>query len=149
MRGTGSPGGEEERGEQKDKEEEGTGAGGAGAGEEDREAGRAELRTRSQVKRGGVTFVVDRHPGLASSLGWWGGRWRRALTRSGWSSTSGEGQEVKLSLGVVLGLGHDESLWYRLSGDPGPNKRGTCQPRNTDHFVMDPRQGRIFWREVF
>lgn len=44
-------------------------------------------------------------------------------TRSVVSSASGEWQELMLFLGVLLGLGQEDSLWFRFSGDPGPNPR--------------------------
>lgn len=50
--------------------------------------------------------------------------WTKSVaTRSVASSASGEWQELKLFLGVLFGLGQDDSLGHRLSGDPGPNPR--------------------------
>lgn len=45
-----------------------------------------------------------------------GTRSKRSLTRSGVSSASGEGQELRLSRGVVFGLWDGVSLWHGLSG---------------------------------
>lgn len=44
-------------------------------------------------------------------------------TKSVASSASGEWQELKLFVGVFLGLGQDNSFEHRLSGDPGPKSR--------------------------
>lgn len=50
--------------------------------------------------------------------------WTKIVTtRSVVSSASGEWQELKLFLGVIFGLGQDDSLGYRFSGDAGPNPR--------------------------
>lgn len=51
--------------------------------------------------------------------------WREATaaTRSVVSSASGEWQELRLLLGVLFGLGKDDSFKWWFSGDPQPNPR--------------------------
>lgn len=51
--------------------------------------------------------------------------WREATaaTRSVASSASGEWQELRLLLGVLFGLGKDDSFKWWFSGDPQPNPR--------------------------
>lgn len=46
-----------------------------------------------------------------------------AATRSVASSASGEWQELRLLLGVLFGLGKDDSFKWWFSGDPHPNPR--------------------------
>lgn len=50
------------------------------------------------------------------------------------SSASGEWQELKLFLGVLFGLGQDDSLGPRLSGDAGPKPRDIWRLRSHQEF---------------
>lgn len=62
-----------------------------------------------------------------------GTRSKRSLTRSGVSSASGEGQELRLSRGVVFGLWQGVSLWHGLSGT---GLGVTCTDQLTANFTQ-------------